>query len=200
MKKVILALAVAFATVAGVQAQDAAKVKVNVELNAFQSIEIGSGAQNPGVGYGDEVTLVYNTTQDYKQGVSVEVPKQLKVSSVGTGYKIKAALSYSGNVGNFGKVEGSGDETIGASELLEIAIAKNGVNYGASQTAAASLTFDGFGTIGDGASSVLDQELDVKYIGKPLDATKLGKLFGTGNEASATAKYTIDVVYTIATN
>ncbi len=195
MKKVVLALAVVFAAVVGVKAQESAKVKVNVVLNPFQSIEIGTGK---GL---DEVTLEYKTVGDYKNGVSKEVAKQLKVSSVGSGYKIKATLAYNGQSGNFGKVSGNGEQSIAAKDLLQVAIAKNGTGYGAAQDADASMTFTGFGTIGDGASSVLDQELDVKYVGKPLNAAMLGKMFGTtNNQANPTAKYTIDVVYTITTN
>ncbi|MBL1410479.1 hypothetical protein [Sphingobacterium faecale] len=198
MKKVVLALTAVFATVVGVKAQQAsqsANVKVNVILTPFQSIEIGTGTGM------DVVNLEYNKVEDYKEGVSVEVPKQLKVSSVGTGYKIKASLAYGTQTGNFGKALGNGEATILASDLLEIAIAKNGTGFGTAQVADASMTFGSFGTIGDGASSVLDQELDVKYVGKRLDAGMLGKMFGTSStQANPTAKYTIDVVYTITTN
>lgn len=199
MKKVVLALAVVFAAVVGTQAQTAssssAKVKVNVELNPFQSIEIGSGSNS-----GDEVNLVYNTASDYKTGVSKLVEKQLKVSSVGSGYKVKAALGFtSGNSGKFIKVLGGGVENIDASQLLEIAIGKGGTVSGltAGTTAAANMEFGPFGETSTGESSVLDQELDVKYFGKKLDEGMLKTLFG--NQKSQ-AKYTIDVVYTITTN
>lgn len=202
MKKVVLALAVVFAAVAGSQAQTASsssvKVKVNVELNPFQSIEIGTGGSNSG-GYGDEVNLVYNTANDYKAGVSKVVPKQLKVSSIGSGYKVKATLGFnSGNSGKFNKVQG-GVENIDASQLLEIAIGKGGTVNGltAGTTAAANMEFGPFGATSTGESSVLDQELDVKYFGKKLDEGMLKTLFG--NQKSQ-AKYTIDVVYTITTN
>lgn len=204
MKKVVLALAVVFATVAGVNAQttssSSAKVKVNVELNPFQSIEIGSGATSGGNGYGDEVNLVYNTANDYKTGVSKLVAKQLKVSSVGSGYKVKATLGFnSGNSGKFNKVLGGGVENIDASQLLEIAIGKsggaNGITTGT--TAAANMEFGPFGATSTGESSVLDQELDVKYFGKKLDETMVKNLFGN---QKTQAKYSIDVVYTITTN
>ncbi|ERJ61404.1 hypothetical protein [Sphingobacterium paucimobilis] len=196
MKKVVLALTAVFATVLGVNAQvTSAKVKVNVVLNPFQSIELGSGKDI------DQVTLEYKTVNDYKNGVSVEVPKQLKVSSVGTGYNIKADLMYSGQSGVFGKELGNGAPTVEAKDLLQVAIAKSGAGYGTPQNAGAKMTFTGFGVIGSGASSVLDQELDVKYFGKSLNADMLGKMFGTTtNQANSTAKYTIDVVYTITTN
>lgn len=199
MKKVVLALAVVFAAVVGTQAQTAssssAKVKVNVELNPFQSIEIGTGSNS-----GDEVNLVYNTASDYKTGVSKLVEKQLKVSSVGSGYKVKAALGFnSGNSGKFNKMQGGGVENIDASQLLEIAIGKGGTVSGltAGTTAAANMEFGPFGATSTGESSVLDQELDVKYFGKKLDEGMLKNLFG--NQKSQ-AKYTIDVVYTITTN
>lgn len=199
MKKVVLALAVVFAAVVGTQAQTAssssAKVKVNVELNPFQSIEIGTGSNS-----GDEVNLVYNTASDYKTGVSKLVEKQLKVSSVGSGYKVKAALGFnSGNSGKFNKMQGGGVENIDAAQLLEIAIGKGGTVSGltAGTTAAANMEFGPFGATSTGESSVLDQELDVKYFGKKLDEGMLKNLFG--NQKSQ-AKYTIDVVYTITTN
>lgn len=199
MKKVVLALAVVFATVVGAQAQTAnqtsATVKVNVVLTPFQSIEIGTGN---GI---DEVNLEYNKVDDYKNGVTKEVPKQLKVSSVGSGYIINAKMAFNTQEGLFGKVLGNGDATIAAGDLLEIGIAKSGVAIGTTQTATTAMKFGGFGTIGAGSSSVLDEELDVKYVGKKLDATMLGKLFGaTNGAANTTAKYSIDVVYTIATN
>ncbi|SKC03232.1 hypothetical protein SAMN05660841_03751 [Sphingobacterium nematocida] len=199
MKKVVLALAVVFAAVVGTQAQTASsssvKVKVNVELNPFQSIEIGTGSNS-----GDEVNLVYNTASDYKTGVSKLVEKQLKVSSVGSGYKVKATLGFnSGNSGKFNKVQGGGVGNIDAAQLLEIAIGKGGTVSGltAGTTAAANMEFGPFGATSTGESSVLDQELDVKYFGKKLDEGMLNTLFG--NQKSQ-AKYTIDVVYTITTN
>ncbi|WP_164111534.1 MULTISPECIES: hypothetical protein [Sphingobacterium] len=203
MKKVVLALAVAFAAVVGTQAQTASsssvKVKVNVELNPFQSIEIGAGGTNSG-GYGDEVTLVYNTADDYKSGVSKVVEKQLKVSSVGSGYKVQATLGFnSGNSGKFNKLQGGGVENIDAAQLLEIAIGKSGSVSGLTTgtTATAGMEFGGFSSTSTGESSVLDQELDVKYFGKKLDEGMLRTLFGDQKDQ---AKYTIDVVYTIATN
>lgn len=194
-------MAVAFVSVTGLKAQDAnsVKVKVNVELKPFQSIEIGTGGK-PAGGYGDEVTLRYATLADYKNGVSVERANQLKVSSVGSGYKVNAALSFAGaGAGNFKKELGGGVDQVAASELLEIAIGKTGTLTGASNgtTAAATLQFGPFGSTSDGASSVLDEQLDVKYFGKPLNEDMVRKLFGN---QKTEAKYTIDVVYTIATN
>ncbi len=204
MKKVVLALAVVFATVVGANAQEAsksAKVKVNVVLNPFQSIEIGTpGSTNPGAGYGDEVTLTYNTVNDYKNGVSQLVNKQLKVSSVGSGYRVSAALGFNGgSTGAFKKIQGGGAENVDASQLLEIAIGKTGTLNGltAGKQASANMDFGPMGTTSTGESSVLDEFLDVKYFGKKLDGTAVSALFGN---QKTQVKYSIDVVYTIAVN
>lgn len=199
MKKVVLVLAVVFATVAGVKAQESpksAKVKVNVVLNPFQSIELGGSGQPGAV---DVVNLVYNNANDYKNGVNKLVDKQLKVSSVGSGYKISASLGLNGgSTGTFKKVQGGGVENIDASQLLEIAIGKTGSLNGATNgnTAAATMEFGPFGANSTGESSVLDEFLDVKYFGKQLGQDMVRKLMGNQNKA----EYTIDVVYTIAVN
>src|SRR5690606_31211324 len=85
MKKVILSLAIVAVAIVGVKAQTpvptgSANVKVNVVLNPVLSISLGSGA-TAGT---DEVTLTYNTTEDYTQGVTAERAKQLKVTSIGS--------------------------------------------------------------------------------------------------------------------
>lgn len=196
MKKLILAAVALVITFSVAQAQtntSGVKVKVNVELNPFQSIEIGSGVV-PGAapaGYDDAVTLRYKTAADYKHGVDTLVQRQLKVSSVGSGYRVKAALS---SGGKFIKELGNGQADYDASQLLEIAVGGK-----ASQTAAANLDFGPFGQTSDAGSSVLDQELDVKYIGKPLNEDTVKKLLGNGGKDSK-AVYTVDVVYTIAAN
>lgn len=193
MKKIIFFAAAIIGSVTAVNAQSQAKVKVNVELNPFQSIEIGSGAGHDGPvtsGYDDEVTLKYEKAADYTKGVDKTIAKQLKVSSVGSGYKIKANLLANGQ---FKKESGNGVGAYDAKDLIEIQVG------GMSATTDVNMEFGPFGNTSTAESSVLNKELDVKYIGKPLDEAAVKKLLGNGGK-DAKAKYTIDVVYTIAAN
>lgn len=195
MKKIIFFAVAIIGSVTAVnaQSQSQAKVKVNVELNPFQSIEIGSGAGHDGPvtsGYDDEVTLRYEKAADYTKGVDKTIAKQLKVSSVGSGYKIKANLLANGQ---FKKESGNGVGTYDAKDLIEIQVG------GMSATTDVNMEFGPFGSTSTAESSVLNKELDVKYIGKPLDEAAVKKLLGNGGK-DAKAKYTIDVVYTIAAN
>src|SRR5690606_31863105 len=123
MKKIILSTFALFAAVVITNAQTPpppVKVKVNVNLNPFQSIEIGSGATGVESGYGDVVTLEYKNADDYRTGVSKNVAKQLKVSSVGSGYSVKAKLANA----NLERDGADGAESIDASHILEVAIGK----------------------------------------------------------------------------
>ncbi|WP_159730337.1 hypothetical protein [Sphingobacterium sp. 18053] len=193
MKKIIFFAAAIIGSVTAVNAQSQAKVKVNVELNPFQSIEIGSGAGSEGQptsGYDDEVTLKYEKASDYTNGVSKSITKQLKVSSVGSGYKIKATLSSNGQ---FNKVAGNGVNSYDAKKLVEIQVG------GMSAPTDVNMEFGPFGSTSTAESSVLNKELDVKYIGKPLNEATVKELLGNGGKDTK-AKYTIDVVYTIAAN
>ncbi|MGV6944830.1 hypothetical protein [Sphingobacterium kyonggiense] len=195
MKNLFLVIAALILTVGVSHAQttpNQAKVKVNIELNPFQTIEIGSGAGANGAittGYGDELTLEYKSADDYKNGVEKNVLKQLKVTSVGSGYKILATLS---DNAQFNKVNGSGDAKVDANQLLKIAVGNK-----SSMDAAASMDLGSFGTTSGAESSVFDQELDVKYTGKAItDVNLLKKVLNDKTQA----KYSIDVVYTIAAN
>ena len=193
MKKIIFFAAAIIGSVTAANAQSQAKVKVNVELNPFQSIEIGSGAKQDGqvtAGYDDEVTLKYQTASDYTNGVERMVTKQLKVSSVGSGYKIKATLSANGQ---FKKEAGNGVNNYDAKKLVEIQVA------GQSVSTDPNMEFGPFGSTSTAESSVLNKELDVKYIGKSLNEATVKELLGNGGKDTK-AKYTIDVVYTIAAN
>ncbi len=180
-------------TAANAQSQSQAKVKVNVELNPFQSIEIGSGAGQDGPvtsGYDDGVTLKYEKAADYTNGVSKSIAKQLKVSSVGSGYKVKATLLTNGQ---FNKVAGNGANTYDAKKLIEIQV------DGKTASTDVNMEFGPFGSTSTAEASVLNKELDVKYIGKPLNEATVKELLGNGGKDTK-AKYTIDVVYTIAAN
>ncbi|WP_206366901.1 hypothetical protein [Sphingobacterium sp. SGL-16] len=183
-------------TVSNAQTANPVKVKVNVNLNSFQSIEIGSGA-TPGGGYGDEVTLEYKTAEDYRNGVSKLVAKQLKVTSIGSGYKIKASLSdlddaptdyLKRNTGS------AGVETIKASDILKIK-----VGAGAVKDAFQNIPEWTFSDqTSSGQSSVLDQELDVKYIGERIDQANLRDYFN--NVGKESIRYSVVVTYSIETN
>lgn len=200
MKKIIFFAAAIIGSVTAANAQSQspsqAKVKVNVELKPFQSIEIGGGkgSGNDGGaitdGYDDEVTLKYQNINDYTKGVEKNVLKQLKVSSVGSGYRVKATLSSL----NFTKKAGEGVAQYDAKKLLEIQVG------GKSANTDVNMDFGPIGENSNAGSSVLNQELDVKYIGKPLNETAVTELLGKNGDRNTNAKYTIDVVYTIAAN
>lgn len=195
MKKIILSTFALFAAVIITNAQtptpSSVKVKVNVNLNAFQSIEIGSGATG-GIGeYGDVVTLNYNNANDYRTGVSKNVAKQLKVSSVGSGYSVKAKLAKS----TLDRVGSDGVATIAAGDILEVAIGKGFTDATPSSGRVLNTTGTAFDFAGTGSSSVLDEELDVKYFGKPISQENLRTYFNNvGNKPIA---YTVDVMYEI---
>lgn len=197
MKKLILSAFVLLgaSTISNAQTANPVKVKVNVNLNTLHSIEIGSGA-TPGGGYGDEVTLEYNTAEDYRNGVSKLVAKQLKVTSIGSGYKIKASLSDTDDAptNDLKRTSSAGVATITASKILKIQ-----VGAGAVQEAIQNIpewTFSG--QTSSGQSSVLDQELDVKYIGARIDQEDLRDYFN--NVGKESIKYSVVVTYSIETN
>jgi hypothetical protein len=197
MKKLILSAFVLLgaSTVSNAQTANPVKVKVNVNLNSFQSIEIGSGA-TPGGGYGDEVTLEYKTAEDYRNGVSKLVAKQLKVTSIGSGYKIKASLSDLADAPtDYLKRNGSaGVATIKASDILKIQ-----VGAGAVKDAIQNIPEWTFSDqTSSGQSSVLDQELDVKYIGERIDQANLRDYFN--NVGKESIRYSVVVTYSIETN
>ncbi|WP_336830687.1 hypothetical protein [Sphingobacterium multivorum] len=195
MKKLILIASVLLGTFGAVKAQSSAKVKVNVVLNPFQSIEIGKGESNGQVVNLDEVTLEYKNAADYKNGVEKVIPNQLKVSSVGSGFRIKAEMRYNGvATSNLTRVAGNGETTVNANDLLAITVGNS-----AKMDASTNMDFGPVGSSSDAQASVLDKELDVKYSGKSLNEAMVKKLLGNGGKDTA-AKYTVDVVYTIAAN
>ncbi|MFZ4262865.1 hypothetical protein ACFRAE_12530 [Sphingobacterium sp. HJSM2_6] len=191
MKKLVLTLVVGIATLVYAHAQNVnneVKVKVNLELNPFQSITIGSGA-TPNGNYGDQVTLRYSNAEDYRNGVEQTVLNQLLVSSVGSGFNISATFKSSGNATTtFIPGTNAGTEPINIADILDIKVdnlSGNGtpLNY----------RFDGATPV----SSIIDRSLAVKYIGKAITSqTMLGKLFASNSQAN----YSVDVIYTIAAN
>jgi len=202
MKKIILSTFALFAAVLITNAQTATtsslpsdsksvKVKVNVNLNSFQSIEMGSGATGGDGDYGDVVTLEYKNADDYRTGISKNVAKQLKVSSVGSGYSVKATLAKT----TLTRIGADGAESIDANDILEIAIGKGFSDATPNSGKAITTTGTAFDFAGTGSSSVLDEELDVKYFGKPISQENLRTYFNNvGNKPIA---YTVDVMYEI---
>ncbi len=196
MKKLILSAFVLLgaSTVSNAQTTNPVKVKVNVNLNSFQSIEIGSGAQNGQTGYGDVVTLTYANAENYRNGVSTLINNQLKVTSVGSGFKVKANLS---NI-NLTRTSSAGVETIPANEILEIEVGKNLAGVTSGRTVDVNGPEWNLSAVSSGQSSVLDQELDVKYFGRPISDSKLKQYFNNvGRQAIA---YTVDVTYEVVPN
>lgn len=194
MKKLILSVFILFSLIFHATGQTSGvKVKVNVNFNKFQSIEIGSGA-TPNGAYGDVVNLTYATAEDYRNGVSQYVANQLKVSSVGTGYKVKAKLSNA----NLTRVGSNGIATIPASDILQVKVGK-GIS---AATSGSTLSTSGheflLSATSDGGSSVLAEELDVKYFGLAIPEAKVKEYFNNvGKESIA---YTVDVTYEVVPN
>jgi hypothetical protein len=196
MKKLILSAFVLLgaSTVSNAQTPNPVKVKVNVILKSFQSIEIGSGAQNGETGYGDVVTLTYANAENYRNGVSALINNQLKVTSVGTGFKVKANLS---NI-NLTRTSSAGVEKIPANEILEIEVGKNLAGVTEGRTVDVNGPEWDLSAVSSGQASVLDQELDVKYFGKPISDSQLKQYFNNvGNQAIS---YRVDVTYEVVPN
>ncbi|MBD1429751.1 hypothetical protein [Sphingobacterium litopenaei] len=195
MKNLILSAAVLLGVTFSANAQNSSpapvKVKVNVNLNSFQSIEIGSGA-TPSGEYGDIVNLTYADANDYRNGISKNVPNQLKVSSIGSGYKVKAKLSQA----VLNRTSAEGAQNIQANEILEIQVGKNlaGATSGKIVTLS-GVEFTDLSASNTGSASVLDEQLDVKYFGKPIPQNKLQTYFN--NVGNKSLSYTVDVLYEI---
>lgn len=190
MKKVILSLVLVAVAIVGVNAQvngPITKVRLNVVLNPVLAIEIGNPSA-PGngetvpPGYGDLVTLEYKNAADYTNGVSKKVAGQLKVTSIGSDFKVYAQTS----ANHLTRVSG-GNETM-EGELVTVAIgngpAKNVRDMAAQQD---------FGTIT--GKSTTAKSLDVTYSAAALDDTKLATLLKNNSNSKVT--YTTDVTYTV---
>lgn len=190
MKKVILSLVLVAVAIVGVNAQvngPITKVRLNVVLNPVLAIEIGNPSA-PGngetvpPGYGDLVTLEYKNAADYTNGVSKKVAGQLKVTSIGSDFKVYAQTS----ANHLTRVSG-GNETM-EGELVTVAIgngpAKNVRDMAAQQD---------FGTIT--GKSTTAKSLDVTYSAAALNDTKLATLLKNNNNSKVT--YTTDVTYTV---
>ncbi|HMR18708.1 MAG TPA: hypothetical protein PKA53_05375 [Sphingobacterium sp.] len=195
MKKVILSVAFIAIAIVSLKAQTSggvANVKVNVVLNPTLSISLGSGANDGELQ--DEVTLEYKSAKDYLTGVDTTVSKQLKVTSIGSGYRLKATLS---NGGKFTKVQGdaSGQAEIDASQLLQVGIGGSTIKDGA-----ANMDLDPQGSNSNASSSVLNKEIDMYYRAKELNEGQIKQILGSNANKSTIAKYTVDIVYSIEAN
>lgn len=196
MKNLILSALILIGGISIAKAQNEVKVKVNVNLKNFQSIQIGSGAQSPETGYDDVVTLNYNDAKDYREGVYKLVNNQLKVSSVGTGYKVTAKISSV----NLNRSSSVGSENIPSNEILQIAVGKSLSNDNKGDRKGVDIGgIDMFkNDPSSGQASVLDEELDVKYYGKPISQNKLKDYFNnTNNQPIA---YWVAVLYQVVPN
>lgn len=196
MKNIIKSVLVILVLCSTVKAQNSptptpVKVKVNLNLNSFHSIEIGSGA-TPSGEYGDIVNLTYANANDYRNGISKNVPNQLKVSSIGSGYQVSSRLSKA----TFERTSSEGAQSISAGEILEIQVGKNlsGATSG-KEISTTGVMFTGLSNSSTGSSSVLDEQLDVKYFGKAIPQSRLQTYFNNANRSSIS--YTVDVIYEI---
>lgn len=196
MKNIIKSVLVILVLCSTVKAQNSptptpVKVKVNLNLNSFHSIEIGSGA-TPSGEYGDIVNLTYANANDYRNGISKNVPNQLKVSSIGSGYQVSSRLSKA----TFERTSSEGAQSISAGEILEIQVGKNlsGATSG-KEISTTGVLFTGLSNSSTGSSSVLDEQLDVKYFGKAIPQSRLQTYFNNANRSSIS--YTVDVIYEI---
>src|SRR5690606_13856314 len=93
------------------------------------------------------------------------------------------------------RVGSDGVATIPASDILEVAIGKGFSDATPSPEKEMNTTGLDFDFAGTGSSSVLDEELDVKYFGKPIGQENLRTYFdNVGNKPIA---YEVYVMYEI---
>jgi len=170
------------------------KILVSLEAQTFQSIEIGSGARPAASGYADVVSLKYASEQNYLQGVKKHVSKQLKVSSIGTGYVVNATWD-SGDGRFVRKSGGNGANQFPAGEVLQIAMTPAGNPMRPLKNVAGYMK-----DVYRSTHGVLSQELDVLYAAKPLSEEMITKLFGLGQSKMATVRFETNVQYTITPN
>jgi len=196
MKKVLLALLfVAGITGANAQVTTAptTKVKLNVILNPVLSIEIGTPGSGAAEGYADVVNLEYTTAEQYRTGVEKKITGHLKVTSIGSGFKVYASAS-SPNLNRVG-----GDNNVMAGDLVSVVVGagpiKNiqslGAKAGKVGSAAEEMTAKLNGTSG----STVNQLLDVTYKSAPLTDALVASLLANNNKGKAT--YTVDVLYSV---
>lgn len=200
MKKGFILAAVACLAVLGANAQSK-QVKVNVVLNPALSIEVNDGSLDQGqtgLAENGAVNLIYNTATDYTTGVNKQVNDHLKVTAVGTGYKVYAKASSNVLTRN----GGDGDQAA-ATMAGEIVSVKVGTG---SSFDVATLYSDRAANSGKGkdifasgnsnsSASVVAQPLNVLYAARALNSTEVQNFLGKNNKTGA--RYTVDVVYDI---
>lgn len=186
VKKIILSVAIIAATIVGAQAQTNTKVKLNVVLNPVLAIEIGNkDASNTGetipTGYEDVVTLEYKTAQDYKNGVAKNVAGQLKVTAIGSDFKVYVKTSSS----HLNRVTGGSENLAG--DLVTVQLNGN------TRSVRDMIAQQDMGTIT--GKSTTAKSLDVTYRSAALDDNVLAKLLKNNNGDKVT--YTTDVIYSV---
>ncbi len=205
MKKGLILAAAACLTILGAKAQTTAKV--NVVLNPALSIEVNDASLDQTINGLEEakaVNLVYKTASDYVSGVKKPVADHLKVTAVGTGYKIYArassnTLARSGGNGENAVMQMAGEivtvkvHTGSAITIADINAKSNQVN-----------TINGKSVKGEtmyvsGASnsnaSVVAQPINVEYAARALNSAEVKGFLGTNNTQGA--RYTVNVIYDI---
>lgn len=202
MKNVILSLLfVAIATV-GVKAQTATTsttVQLNVVLKSLIGIEIGNESgdtEYKGGGsaadYGDVVNLEYKTAEDYQNGVSKTVEGQLKVTSIGSQFKlyVQTFESRTNTASGVLKRVSGGHNTMDGN-LVTVSV--SGVQSGQARSVHQLQGQQDYGNMTGGATAGTD--LDVTYTAAALTDAQVAALLQNhhGNEVV----YTTDVVYTV---
>ena len=203
--------AIAGLSIAGVQAQTTTTTpttttKVNVVLNPAFSIEVDNSTLDQtadGLAEAQAVNLVYRTASDYATGVKKNVNNHLKVTSVGTGYKIFATADSR----NLKKSSGAGDaEMDGDIVTVKVGGQGNGVSIATLNGKAGAVNSGKNGTSATGevvyalgnsnsSASVVGQGLAVEYAARALTTAEVKKFLGENNQTGS--RYTVNVTYSI---
>lgn len=167
----ILGLAMMIST--QTQAQTTATANVNVTLSPLLSINVNDA----------NVPLALNTLTDYQNGVSVEMPGQLTVSSL---------LPYSITVKANGATLSDGTATPNTMDVDIVTVGITSTNLGVTPAAAAPLSATTAYTLATGALPALAKPLDVTY-SIPETVSNSDKVLG-----HPSGTYTQVITYTIA--
>lgn len=198
MKKGLILAAAACLTILGAKAQTAT-TKVNVILNPALSIEVNEGSLDLG-GKGLEeakaINLVYRTAADYTSGVKRVVADHLKVTAVGTGYKIYAKTSGT----TLTRVGTHGDGALATMPGENVTVSVGGqsgftikaISDDNSTTRGKAIYTS---AVSNSSGSVVALPLPVEYAAKALNSADVKNFLGTNNTQGA--KYTVNVMYEI---
>lgn len=211
MKKGLILAAAVCLTILGAKAQTTTTpttvVKVNVILNPALSIEVNETSLDQNINGLEEagaVNLVYKTATDYTSGVQKTVKDHLKVTAVGTGYKVIARASSN----SLTRAGGNGDQADAtmAGEIVTVKVnggsaisiadiyAKNGVVNTKNGKTVNGETMLVAGN-SNSAGSVVAQPVDVLYAARALNSSEVKKFLGENNTLGA--RYTVNVTYDI---